>query len=72
MSASSFEPHQHLESYRIFSSQSVQLDEASPPVGMPLSNQPFHNDAPAPAHQGLHVPMLVAIKENLVNSRFQV
>ena len=35
-SASSFEPSLHLESYRVFSSQSVQVDGALPSVGMSL------------------------------------
>merc|ERR1719354_950053 len=67
-SASSFEPSLHLESYRVFSSQSVQVDGASPPVG--ISNHPIHNVAPSTAHRGLHVPMPVAMNENFGNPRF--
>ncbi len=74
VSASDFEPRQHLESHRIFSPKSARLQGAPPetPVGTPPQNYPIHN-APA-GDQGLHVPMPnpMANNQNLVNQNYSM
>ena len=72
VSASDFEPRQHLESYRVFSPKSARLQGAptESPVGIPPQNHPIRNE-PA-EHQGLHVPMPMANNKNLVNPKYSM